>query len=158
MSQILEQGGNQSRVKKLVFLGLGWLFVGFAVVGALMPILPTVPFLLLAAFFFQHSSQRFHDCLLRQPYFGPIILDYQRHRVIRLKAKIQAIVMLWLLIVLALWRMNDLSLVVKVALLAIALAVSAFIASQKSRHVAGSPSGLYRVHEATVSMKEENGN
>jgi uncharacterized membrane protein YbaN (DUF454 family) len=55
-----------------------------------LPLLPTTPFLLLAAFCFARSSQRLHDWLVSHPTLGPPIADWQRERSIRRPAKILA--------------------------------------------------------------------
>lgn len=56
---------------------LGLAFTAMGLVGALLPILPTVPFLLVAAFAFSKSSKRFHNWLLNHRIFGPQIRDWQ---------------------------------------------------------------------------------
>lgn len=58
----------------------GWLAVVLGFIGIFLPILPTTPFLLLAATCFAKSSQRFHNWLLHSPVFGKIISDWQKHR------------------------------------------------------------------------------
>ena len=68
--------------------GLAALALG--VLGAFLPLLPTVPFLLLAAFCFARGSDRLHTWLLAHPTFGPAILDWQRHGAISRKAKVAA--------------------------------------------------------------------
>lgn len=72
---------------RFLWAGLGILSVGLAVIGAVLPLLPTVPFLLLAAFFFSRSSPRLHNWLLSHRTFGPLIEDWQRSGVIRPRAK-----------------------------------------------------------------------
>ncbi|NIZ60628.1 DUF454 domain-containing protein [Sedimentitalea sp. CY04] len=72
---------------RFLYAGLGLLFVALAVVGVVLPLLPTVPFLLLAAFFFANSSERLHNWILSHPLFGPMILDWNEHRAIRTSAK-----------------------------------------------------------------------
>jgi uncharacterized membrane protein YbaN (DUF454 family) len=62
------------------------------VVGAFLPFLPTVIFMLAAAFCFARGSQRLHDWLLQHPQFGPAIIDWQRHGAIRRPAKRMAMV------------------------------------------------------------------
>ncbi|WP_170334293.1 YbaN family protein [Ruegeria arenilitoris] len=66
---------------------LGLICVGLAMVGVVLPLLPTVPFLLLAAFFFARSSSRLHNWLITHPSFGPLIVDWQSSGAIRPRAK-----------------------------------------------------------------------
>lgn len=70
----------------------GWLFVGLAVAGVVLPVLPTTPFLLLAAACFSRSSERFHAWLMDNRLFGPLIRDWQEHRAIRTRARWSGIV------------------------------------------------------------------
>ena len=70
-----------------VWAALGLICVGLAVVGIVLPLLPTVPFLLLAAFFFARSSSRLHYWLLSHRTFGPFIDDWNRSGAIHPRAK-----------------------------------------------------------------------
>ncbi|WP_299644579.1 YbaN family protein [uncultured Ruegeria sp.] len=70
-----------------LWAGLGLLCVAMAAVGVVLPLLPTVPFLLLAAFFFARSSSRLHNWLVSHQLFGPLILDWQSSGAIRPVAK-----------------------------------------------------------------------
>ncbi|MEM7522917.1 MAG: YbaN family protein [Pseudomonadota bacterium] len=70
-----------------VWLVIGCLCVGLAFIGVVLPLLPTVPFLLLAAFCFARSSDRFHDWLLAHRTFGPLIADWRASGAIRRRAK-----------------------------------------------------------------------
>ncbi|WP_170382306.1 YbaN family protein [Ruegeria atlantica] len=70
-----------------VWATLGLICVGLAAVGIALPLLPTVPFLLLAAFFFARSSSRLHHWLMTHQTFGPLIVDWQTSGVIRPGAK-----------------------------------------------------------------------
>ncbi|KAE9630865.1 YbaN family protein [Parasedimentitalea maritima] len=72
---------------RFLYAGLGLLCVAFAVVGVVLPLLPTVPFLLLAAFFFANSSERLHNWILAHNLFGPMIQDWNDNRAIRPGAK-----------------------------------------------------------------------
>jgi uncharacterized membrane protein YbaN (DUF454 family) len=58
---------------------VGVVFVAVGAVGILMPLLPTTPFLLLAAYCFARSSPKLHDWLLNQPTFGPLISNWDRY-------------------------------------------------------------------------------
>lgn len=68
----------------------GWLSFGLGFVGAFVPLLPTVPFMLLAAYCFARGSERFHEWLITHPRFGPPILDWQERGMISRKAKLMA--------------------------------------------------------------------
>ena len=76
---------------RVVYLGVGWLAVGCALIGALLPILPTVPFLLIALWAFGRSSDRMRERLLADPVFGPDIRRWQERGAIRRGAKILSI-------------------------------------------------------------------
>jgi uncharacterized membrane protein YbaN (DUF454 family) len=73
---------------KPLYFALAWLFFALGVLGAVLPGLPTVPFMLLALWAFSRSSRRFHDWLYTHRLFGPPLQDWQQHRVIPLRAKI----------------------------------------------------------------------
>ena len=80
--------------RRVLYVALGLFFVALGVVGAVLPLLPTTPFLILAGFFFARSSRRLNDWLLRNRLFGPMIRDWQKYRGVRLKVKIVALTML----------------------------------------------------------------
>lgn len=61
--------------------------LGLAVLGIILPLLPTVPFLLLSAFCFANSSERAHDWLVNHPRLGPPIQDWRRSGSINPRAK-----------------------------------------------------------------------
>ncbi len=65
----------------------GCLSFGLGLIGAFLPLLPTVPLMLLAAFCFSNSSERLHNWLLSHPRFGPAIADWNDHGAISPLAK-----------------------------------------------------------------------
>ena len=84
-------GRNEVTPLRLVWFGVGIGCVVLAGLGVALPLLPTTPFLLLAAFAFARSSERWHDWLLGHRLFGPIIDDWRRHGAIDRRAKIVSI-------------------------------------------------------------------
>jgi uncharacterized membrane protein YbaN (DUF454 family) len=72
---------------RFLWATLGLICVALAIIGVVLPLLPTVPFLLLAAFFFARSSSRLHNWLLSHPTFGPFIDDWSHSGAIRPRAK-----------------------------------------------------------------------
>lgn len=73
------------RRRLLFLLGLFCLLLG--AIGVVLPILPTTPFVLVAAFCFSRSSERFHRMLLNHRLFGSLIRNWEEYGVIPLKAK-----------------------------------------------------------------------
>jgi len=78
---------GQSKAKKALLKVTGLMFVGLAILGVILPILPTTPFLLIAAACFAKSSPRLQKKLLDNKTFGPLINEWQQHRSIPRKAK-----------------------------------------------------------------------
>jgi uncharacterized protein len=75
------------RVMRLFWFALGWICLGSGMAGTVLPLVPTTPFVLAAAFCFARSSPRFHAWLLSHRTFGPMIRDWQRDGAIALPAK-----------------------------------------------------------------------
>ncbi|MCJ2370331.1 YbaN family protein [Pseudomonas sp. RGM 3321] len=84
------------RSVRYLLIAVGWLSVVLGVVGIFLPVLPTTPFLLLAAACFARSSPRFYDWLVNHPQLGPWIRDYLEGNGIPLKGKVYAIGLMWL--------------------------------------------------------------
>jgi len=74
-----------------LYFTLGWLCVALGLVGVVLPVLPTTPFLLLALWCFARSSPRFHGWLYHHRVFGPPLREWHEYRVIPLRAKILAL-------------------------------------------------------------------
>jgi len=81
---------------RYALLAIGWLSVALGVLGIFLPVLPTTPFLLLAAACFMRSSKRFYLWLVNHRQLGPWIVDYLEGQGIPLKGKIYAIGLMWL--------------------------------------------------------------
>ena len=81
-------------LKTGLYKPLGFLFLGLAIIGALLPVLPSTPFLLLSAWFFARSSEKWHKWLLNSNLFGPILRNWEQSRCISLRTKVVAIVMM----------------------------------------------------------------
>ncbi|KEO54358.1 YbaN family protein [Thioclava pacifica] len=75
---------------RILWLILGLISFAIGVIGIFLPLVPTVPLMLLATFFFARSSERLHQWLVTHPRFGPSILDWQERRAISKRAKIAA--------------------------------------------------------------------
>lgn len=69
------------------------MFLGVAVLGAILPVLPTTPWVLLAGYCFSRSSPRLHRWLRGSPYFGHLLRDWEAHRGIRPRVKLFAVAM-----------------------------------------------------------------
>lgn len=74
-------------ITKLAYFILAWVSLLLGLLGIVLPLLPTTPFILLAAFGFSKSSERFHVWLLEHRVFGPMILDWQTNGVIKRNVK-----------------------------------------------------------------------
>jgi uncharacterized membrane protein YbaN (DUF454 family) len=74
--------------KRIMWLTFGMLALGLAILGAILPLLPTTPFLLLATYAFARSSKRLHTWLIEHPVFGSLIRNWQENGSIDRKTKL----------------------------------------------------------------------
>lgn len=81
-----------------LWIVLGSLCVGLAVLGIFLPVLPTTPFLLLAAFCYQRGSKRFFEWLIHHPVLGAYIRSYREKRGMPLRHGLITVTLLWLTI------------------------------------------------------------
>jgi len=115
--------GNLS---KGVLIIAGTCFVGLGIVGIFLPLLPTTPFLLLAAACYARSSERFYNWLLNNRWFGRYIKNYLEGKGLPLKVKVLSLCLLWITIGYSVVFVVD-TLVVRVILIVIAVGVTIHI-------------------------------
>jgi len=118
----------KSDVLRWLLICCGWLAIAGGVVGIFLPLVPTVPFLLLAAACFARSSERFHAWLVEHRHLGPLVRDYLNGGGIPLRAKRMAIGMVWVtmptstfLFVPVMW--------IKIVLMGIAIGITVYLLS-----------------------------
>lgn len=83
---------------RALLIVLGTLCVALGVLGIFLPVLPTTPFLLLAAVCYARSSERFYHWLMANRWCGEYIRNYREGRGVPLKQKVLTISLLWLTI------------------------------------------------------------
>ena len=81
------------KISRYLLIALGWLCVGLAFIGAIIPGIPTTIFLIIALWAFAKSSKKFHTWLLSHRKFGPILKNWQSHKVVPKKAKILMVIL-----------------------------------------------------------------
>ena len=118
-------------MKRLILLIVGWLCVGLGFVGIFVPGLPTTIFLIIALWAFARSSKRFHTWLLNHQRFGPILRNWESHKVVPIKAKIVMVILQILVVIMVQYTFN--SLFVTVALLIVLILVAWYVISLPSK-------------------------
>lgn len=113
------------------YLSVGILSIVLGSVGIFVPVLPTVPFLLLALFCFSKSSERAYNLIINNKYFGKTLKDYKEGKGLSLATKIKAILFLSLGIGFSLYKVQSLH--PKIFLVIVWLAVSIHIIMLKNK-------------------------
>ncbi|MEQ1517152.1 MAG: YbaN family protein [Usitatibacteraceae bacterium] len=83
-----------ARSQRVLWLIAGWTSLLLGIIGIFLPLLPTTPFVLLAAFCFSRGSERWEKWLVEHPRFGPMVLKWRANRAVPLRAKQLATVMM----------------------------------------------------------------
>jgi uncharacterized membrane protein YbaN (DUF454 family) len=119
------------KLKRQLLLAAGTLSLATGIVGIVVPILPTTPFLLLAAGCYLRSSPRFYNWLMGNRFFGAYIRNYIEGRGIPVKVKLLTIILLWATIGVSIWLTAKL--IVTVILLIVAVGVTLHIIFIRTR-------------------------
>lgn len=122
---------GQSSLRKGLLISAGVLSVVLAAVGVVFPLLPTTPFLLLAAACFIRSSDRLYGWLTTHKWFGPYIKNYREHKAITKHTKVVVLLLLWVSLGYAILWVTGL-LVVRILLLLIGVGVTVHVLSLKT--------------------------
>lgn len=119
-------------IVRYLLIGIGLVAVALGILGVALPLLPTTPFLLLAAACFARSSERCHDWLMNMPIFGQYIRDYKAGKGVPVRVKITALTVLWTTILTSvIWMIPVLF--IKILLLVIASVVTTYIVRLPNR-------------------------
>lgn len=115
---------------RIFLIAAGFLSLALGVIGIFVPLLPTTPFLLLAAFCFLRSSKKLYDWLIHHRVFGKYIYHYLKYRAVTLKTKIGAMIFLAASLTLSIILIAKIP--VTVVLLIVGVSVSIHILSLKT--------------------------
>ena len=93
---------------KVVLIILGFIFMGIGIVGIVVPILPTTPFLLLASFFFAKGSKRFHDWFISTKIYKKYLESFVKSKAMTLKNKLTILLPVSLMLIITFIFVNNL--------------------------------------------------
>ncbi len=119
---------------KPIFLILGFISFGLGSIGIFLPLLPSTPLYILAAYFFSKSSPKMHQKVLNLPIVGELVKEWNEHKVINPKAKILSVIMIVLLMGISIYFKRS-NLLVIILLTVIGVSVISFIVTRKSYRV-----------------------
>ena len=118
-------------MKKIILISIGWLCVGLAFIGTLVPGVPTTIFLIIALWAFAKSSKKFHAWLLNHKRFGPLLRNWETHKVVPKKAKITMVVLQTLVVIMVHYTFNNIF--VTISLIIILILVAWYVLSLPSK-------------------------
>ena len=118
-------------MSKIILLALGWICVGLGFIGIFVPGLPTTIFLIIALWAFTKSSKRLRNWLLNHKRFGPILRNWQEHRVVPLRAKILMVILQISVVIIVQYTFDNL--IISFGLAAILVLVASYVLSLPSK-------------------------
>lgn len=98
LMKIKDERKTTSNLSRWVLIIIGSFFTGLGILGIFLPLLPTTPFLLLAAACYIRSSERFYNWLMNNKWLGNYIKNYLEGKGVSLKSKVLSISLLWITI------------------------------------------------------------
>ena len=116
---------------KYILIVLGSISLALGVIGIFLPLLPTTPFLLLAAALYVRSSEELYNWLIHQKYLGTYIRNFREHKAIPLHAKIISVTLVWITLLYCAIGISD-NIYLSIGLLILAIAISWHILSYKT--------------------------
>ncbi len=117
--------------KRSILIASGSLALSLGLLGIFLPLLPTTPFMLIAAACYARSSQRLYKWLLQHRWFGAYIHNWREHRAIPRRTKIAMLLLLWTTLCLSVFFVVDVG-IVRLLLLGIGLGVTLLILNLKT--------------------------
>ena len=118
-------------MKKTILISLGLLCVGLGFIGVFVPGIPTTIFLIIALWAFTKSSEKLRYWLLNHKRFGPILNNWQEHKVVPRRAKILMVVLMSLAVILFYYSLQ--SLILTIGLIIILVSVAIYVISLPSK-------------------------
>ncbi|MFT3754290.1 MAG: YbaN family protein [Paludibacter sp.] len=112
---------------------IGFISLGLGIIGAFLPLLPTTPFILLAAALFAKSSEKMHQWLHNHRIFGEILRDFNENKTIPLYAKVISISTMWISILFSIFTIASGKIWLQIILASIAIGVSIHILRYKTK-------------------------
>ena len=113
---------------KYILILAGLTALGFGIIGIFLPVLPTIPFLLLAGLCFVNTSPKLHKWLYSNRFFGKLLKDYHEKKHIPMKVKIFSVSLLWASILFSAFYLIDKDRwLIRILLIIVAIAVSLHI-------------------------------
>ncbi|TXJ37156.1 YbaN family protein [Brachyspira pilosicoli] len=93
---------------RILYIVLAFLFMGLGIIGVAVPILPTAPFLLLAAFFFAKGYQKFHNWFISTKLYKKHLESFVKSKAMTLKSKLSIIIPVTIMLIIAFIFVNNL--------------------------------------------------
>ena len=118
-------------MKRIILLGLGWVCVSLGFIGIFVPGLPTTIFLIIALWAFTKSSKKLRFWLLNHKRFGPILRNWQEHKVVPRRAKIVMVIMQAFVVIIVQYTFENL--IITFGLTVILVIVAWYVISLPSR-------------------------
>ena len=110
-------------MKRIILISLGWLCVSLGFIGIFIPGIPTTIFLIIALWAFTKNSKKLRDWLLHHKKFGPILKNWQEHKVVPRRAKILMVVLMSLAVVLFYYSLQNLYLTIGLIIILVSVAI-----------------------------------
>lgn len=105
------------KIKRIIYIILGFICLGLGIIGIILPVLPTVPFLLCTSFFFSRGSERFDTWFKSTKIYHKYLENFVRNKVMTLKGKVILLTLVSAMLVFAMWSVNSLAMSIVICIL-----------------------------------------